>query len=71
MKTFVDNVCRQVIERHLLSTLPEVFSPEKMALLSDVELQRIAADSPAIVKQRKELQDLLSNLVKSLRDLRK
>ncbi|KAH7317218.1 dynamin family protein [Rhexocercosporidium sp. MPI-PUGE-AT-0058] len=25
MKTFVDNVCRQVIERHLLANLPEIF----------------------------------------------
>jgi hypothetical protein len=71
MKTYVDNVCRQVIERHLLSTLPEAFNPERIALLSDVELHRIAADSPAMVKKRKDLQDLHSNLVKSLEDLRK
>ncbi|PVH71731.1 putative dynamin GTPase [Cadophora sp. DSE1049] len=27
LKTFVDNVCRQVVERHILSTLPNIFAP--------------------------------------------
>jgi hypothetical protein len=70
-KTFVDNVCRQVIERHLIQTLPDVFSPEGVAMFSDIELTRIAADSPTVIKKRKDLRDLHSNLVASLQELRK
>ena len=41
LKTFVDNVCRQVIERHLLNPLPQVFCPEEVAAMDDDELYKI------------------------------
>jgi hypothetical protein len=67
----VDNVCRQVIERHLLTKLFDVLSPERVAVFSDAELTHIAADSSEVTAKRKELQTLLLNLTKSLQDLRK
>ncbi|KAA8646750.1 uncharacterized protein ATNIH1004_005425 [Aspergillus tanneri] len=33
MKTFVDNICRQVVERHIINKLPDVFSPVTAQLL--------------------------------------
>ena len=71
MKTFVDNVCRQVIERHLLNPLSRVFCPEKVAAMDDDELYKIAAESPENAESRKRLNELHENLKRSLSDLRK
>ncbi|KAK3696625.1 hypothetical protein LTR37_017878 [Vermiconidia calcicola] len=70
-KTFIDNVCRQVIERHLLRNLPEIFSPQRIAGLDDEELQRIAGERVDIVEKRKQLTEQVSNLKAGLNDLRK
>jgi hypothetical protein len=64
MKTFVDNVCRQVIERHIVSDMPDLFSPMIVMELSDQDLVRIAAEPP----QQKEKRAALSELTQSLRD---
>jgi hypothetical protein len=64
MKTFVDNICRQVIERHILSALPELFTPMTVMNLSDEDLLRIASEPE---KQRDHRSSLLI-LVHSLRD---
>ena len=64
MKTFVDNVCRQVIERHIVSDLPDLFSPMIVMELSDQDLVRIAAEPP----QQKEERAALSELAQNLRD---
>ena len=71
MKTFVDNVSRQVIERHLLGTLPAIFCPESVASYDDQALEGIAAESPANVEKRKQLRALHQNLGDSLQDLRR
>jgi hypothetical protein len=70
MKTFVDNVCRQVIERHILTKLPTVFNPMTVSSLSDELLVRVAAESPRISKRRAEATQLQEALVHSLRELR-
>ncbi|OTA55254.1 putative dynamin GTPase [Hypoxylon sp. EC38] len=44
-KTFVDNVCRQVIERHLVSGLPDIFCPEVVTALSSEVLQNLHPES--------------------------
>jgi hypothetical protein len=64
MKTFVDNVCRQVIERHIVSGLPDFFSPTTVMELSDEELLRIAAEP----EQQKEKRAMLVQLAESLRE---
>ncbi|KAK1808515.1 hypothetical protein LTR12_017127 [Friedmanniomyces endolithicus] len=71
MKTFVDNVCRQVIERHLLRNLPDIFSPQLVAMYTDEDLERIAGERPDTVEKRKQLREQLTNLKAGLDDLRK
>lgn len=71
MKTFVDNVCRQAVERHITRSLPSIFSAEKVAALSDEDLIRIAGETPERIAKRKQMQELRANLESSLRDLRR
>lgn len=71
MKTLVDHVCSQLVKRHLLRTLPELFCPESDALFSDEELKRIAAESPDKVEERHQLRQLQKSLGDSLRGLRR
>ncbi|KAH1280305.1 hypothetical protein KXX33_009518 [Aspergillus fumigatus] len=47
-KTFVDNVCRQVIERHILTNLPTVFNPMTVSSFSDEDLVCLATESPRV-----------------------
>lgn len=68
-KTFVDNVCVQVIERHLLRDLPDVFSPEVVLRLSEDELYRIGGERESTLSRRTRLQSLHASLVGSLHDL--
>jgi hypothetical protein len=44
MKTFIDNIYRQVIERLILSALLELFTPIKVMFLSDEDLLYIALE---------------------------
>ena len=67
---FVDNVCKQVVERHLIRNMPKVFQPESVILLSDEDLRRIAAEPFGNTEERQELRLLLENLKHSLNDLR-
>jgi hypothetical protein len=68
---FVDNVCRQVIERHLLRNIPGIFCPESVASFGDEILKRIAAESRGNKEKRTRLRELHKALVRSLRDLRR
>jgi hypothetical protein len=70
MKTFVDNVCRQVIERHILSSLPDTFAPPTMIDFSDEDLHRIASEPQKQKEQRATLCTLAQGLRDSLIDLR-
>jgi hypothetical protein len=69
MKTFVDNVCRQVIERHILAKLSTVFNPMTVTTFSDKDLVHLAAESPKLSKRRVEAIQLQEALEDSLRDL--
>lgn len=68
-KTFVDNVCKQVIERHLLRPLANLFSPELVAAYTDTELTRIAAESRQALARRAQLRELHEGLMESLSEL--
>jgi hypothetical protein len=70
MKTFIDNICRQVIERHLLHGLIKVFDPVYIGQLSDDELLSIAEETSQVRDRRNELQTLRSMLEESLSELR-
>ncbi|KAI2632140.1 putative dynamin GTPase [Hypoxylon sp. NC1633] len=69
MKTFVDNVCRQVIERHLLTPLPKIFCPQVTAKFSDEELLRIGSEPQQQRDKRAQLEATAQGLRKSLVDL--
>lgn len=69
MKTFVDNVCRQVIERHILAPLPTVFDPTVVSGYSDEDLLRLAAESPQTSHRRVETLKLQRALKQSLQEL--
>ncbi|KAF3920746.1 Dynamin [Dactylellina cionopaga] len=66
LKTFVDNVCRQVIERHILANLPEIFSPVKVIQFSDEKILHLVSESEEIQRGRHELQSLKSKLESGL-----
>ncbi|KAK2744018.1 hypothetical protein FQN57_004471 [Myotisia sp. PD_48] len=69
MKTYVDNVCRQVIERHLISKLPTIFHPTSVVEMTDEEVERVAAEPTDRIEHRKELMGLVQMLSESLDDL--
>lgn len=69
MKTFVDNVCRQVIERHILANLPTVFDSTTVSAYTDDDMVRLAAESRQIRDRRVEVLRLRGALEQSLRDL--
>lgn len=71
MKTYIDNVCRHVIERHLLESVPNFFSPSSVAMLTDEELQEMAGEQDDMVTKRKFLNDELGKLRAGLTQLRK
>ncbi|OAX78078.1 hypothetical protein ACJ72_07618 [Emergomyces africanus] len=54
-KYFIDVVAKQVIERHLLSPLAEVFSPKVLAHYSDKQIHLLASEPPEIVRRREHL----------------
>jgi hypothetical protein len=70
MKTYIDNICRQVIERHLLAGLVKVFDPVFVGQLSDEELLAIAAETSQVRDRRNDLQGLRKTLEESLWELR-
>lgn len=71
MKTFVDNVARQVIERHVIAPLPNAFSPNSVSQLSEEDLLRIGSESEKQIARREKLALQVQGLKKSLRDLQK
>ncbi|KAG4429202.1 hypothetical protein IFR05_015315 [Cadophora sp. M221] len=70
MKTFVDNICRQVVERHILSTLPNIFAPTTVMELSEEDLVRIASEPEKQRERRLALLTLAEGLKESLLGLR-
>ncbi|UKZ94349.1 uncharacterized protein TrAFT101_009225 [Trichoderma asperellum] len=71
MKTFVDNVARQVIERHIIAPLPGAFCPNSVSQLSDEDLLRIGSESAKQIARREKLAAQAQGLKKSLKDLQK
>jgi hypothetical protein len=69
MKTFVDNICRQVIERHLLNNLAMAFDPIQVTTFSDDEVLEIAAETVLVRDRRIELEVLRKALKESLIEL--
>ncbi|KAF3910516.1 Dynamin [Orbilia brochopaga] len=66
LKTFVDNVCRQVVERHILTDLSEIFSPVSVMKLSNEKVEHLAAESDEVQQKRQELETLRAQLESGL-----
>lgn len=71
MKTFVDNVCRQVVERHIIAPLPEIFSPVTVSRFTDDELLQIGSESEKQNRKREELRARAKKLRSSLENLQR
>jgi hypothetical protein len=71
MKTFIDNVARQVIERHLMSPLSRAFCPNSVSLLSDEELIQIGSETEQQIRRRDNLVHIALRLRESLAELEK
>jgi hypothetical protein len=69
MKTFVDNVCRQVVERHIMRPLSDILSPMVIAEMSDEELLEIGSESAAKQLARQKLVAFIDCLRASLKEL--
>ncbi|KAL7942892.1 P-loop containing nucleoside triphosphate hydrolase protein [Trichoderma barbatum] len=70
-KTFVDNVARQVVERHVIAPLPNAFCPNSVSQLCEEDLLRIGSESEKQTAKREKLAAQVQGLKKSLRDLQK
>ncbi|KAK1975295.1 hypothetical protein LZ30DRAFT_738033 [Colletotrichum cereale] len=68
-KTFVDNICRQVVECHILTPLPTFFSPRTVSQLSDEEVLRIGSEPEKQKSHRAQLCSFADRLRISLKEL--
>ncbi|KAK2006509.1 putative dynamin GTPase [Colletotrichum eremochloae] len=68
-KTFVDNVCRQVVERHIITPIPTFFSPRTVSQLSDEEVVRIGSEPERQKLQRAQLCSFADRLRIGLKEL--
>lgn len=62
-------MCKQIIERHLLRPLPNLFSPETVAAYTEDDLGRVAAESDQAIVKRRNLLSLHGGLMESLAEL--
>ncbi|KAI1919976.1 hypothetical protein LOZ65_004255 [Ophidiomyces ophidiicola] len=58
LKTFVDNVCRHVVERHIARGARSILTPTDALKLSDDEVQQIASETQSKQERRTELKTL-------------
>ncbi|KAI0856906.1 interferon-induced GTP-binding protein Mx [Xylaria cubensis] len=63
-KVFLANVTTQVVERHIMRGLEDIFSPLEVAKLSDDTIKAIVAEPDFITRQR----DVLTDKVKQLEE---
>ncbi|KAI8962256.1 P-loop containing nucleoside triphosphate hydrolase protein, partial [Daldinia sp. FL1419] len=56
IRTFIDNVVILAVENCLISELPSILTTEKINRMEDVELERLAGESPEVQAEREELQ---------------
>ncbi|KAH7303290.1 putative dynamin GTPase [Stachybotrys elegans] len=71
MKTFVDNVARQVIARHIIAPLPQAFCPQSVTQLSDEKLLEIGTEPADQAERRQTLISSAAGLRESLKELQR
>lgn len=62
MKTFVQNITNQAIERHMVRGLDQILSPLFISGLSDEEVLKVAGEPSSLRRQRDFLADRLEKL---------
>lgn len=62
LKVFVANVTTQVIERHLMADLHNIFSPMTVLHMSDAKVQSIVSEPESTKRQRRLLSDRVKKL---------
>lgn len=65
-KTFIDNIEKQVIRRHLINGLEDIFSPAVVASWNDEEIGMAAAEPKATTVKRHDLEVRLERLKKGI-----
>jgi hypothetical protein len=65
-KTFIDNIEKQVIRRHLINGLEDIFSPAVVASWNDEEIGMAAAEPKATTIKRQDLEVRLERLKKGI-----
>jgi hypothetical protein len=69
-KYFVNVITKQVVERHLISSLPKLLMPKMIANLNNEELEYLASEPEEIASRRSHLEgqkDMLRNGQKAFR----
>ncbi|KAI0440050.1 interferon-induced GTP-binding protein Mx [Xylaria telfairii] len=61
-KTFIANITTQVIERHIIRGLEDIFSPLVVNAMSNVEVEAIASEPLPVKSQREFLNDRIKKL---------
>lgn len=61
-KTFIANIVTQVIERHMVRGLHDIFSPLVVVNMPDAKVQSIVSEPPALKRQRVFLTDRVKKL---------
>ncbi|KAJ5409012.1 Dynamin family protein [Penicillium cosmopolitanum] len=69
-KYFTDVVVKQVIERHLVASLSEVFSPIVLTRYNDQEIHFLAFEQPEMIQTRENLQSNDKTLQESQKPFR-
>ncbi|KAI9843351.1 MAG: hypothetical protein M1837_006477 [Sclerophora amabilis] len=62
MKTFMDNVCRQVVDRHILADLRHIFLPTTVMDFTGDELLRRASEPQSQQSHRVSYMELVRGL---------
>jgi GTPase SAR1 family protein len=66
LPTYINNVITQVIERHLVDGMEEIFQSDRVLKLSDVELRQLMEEDFGTTTERKQLRDQVETLQKGL-----
>ncbi|KAK7178351.1 dynamin family protein [Paraphaeosphaeria sporulosa] len=62
LKTFVANITTQVVERHIVRGIEDIFSPVFVSRLSNADVQEIASEPSSCKRQRDFFQDRIEKL---------
>lgn len=59
---FIDNVTVQVIERHIMNGLEDIFSPLAVSMLADEIIEGIASENTSDKKKREYYEEQIKKL---------